>query len=76
MDLEVPAELDAITGDVAAVLSPDEQDRAARFVYARDRRRFVAARTALRSILAAWVGIPAGELVFVDGTHQKRALAP
>ncbi len=76
VDLEAAAELDAITGDVAVVLSPGEQDRAARFVFPRDRRRFVAARTALRSILAPWVGIPAGELAFVYGAHQKPALAP
>lgn len=76
VDLEVPAGLDASQDDPETVLSPDEQDRAARFVFARDRRRFVAARTALRSILAAWVGIPAGELAFVYGAHQKPALAP
>ena len=63
-------------GRVEEVLSPDERARAARFVFARHRRRFVVARAALRSILATRAGIPAGELEFVYGAHQKPALAP
>jgi 4'-phosphopantetheinyl transferase len=76
LDADLETDLGNYLGRVGEALSPDERARAARFVFARHRRRFVAARTALRSILAAWVGIPAGELEFVYGAHQKPALAP
>lgn len=56
-------------------LSQGECDRAAGFVFGRDRKRFVAARTALRSILSTWVDIPAGELEFVYGSRWKPSLA-
>jgi 4'-phosphopantetheinyl transferase len=76
-------DLDAARGDsaldpgqCAATLSQDERDRAAGLAFEADRRRFVAARTALRSILAAAVGIPAGELELEYGSRGKPALAP
>jgi 4'-phosphopantetheinyl transferase len=46
---------DAEMPELRACLSDDEEARAKRFVFARDRRRFVGARAALRSILARYV---------------------
>lgn len=57
-----------------AVLSADERERAARFVFERDRNRFVTARAALRDLLAAHVGEPAQALRFTYGMQGKPAL--
>jgi 4'-phosphopantetheinyl transferase len=51
-------------GPELAVLSSDEQARAARFVRARDRRRFVACRAALREILGRLLAEPPASLRF------------
>jgi len=58
----------------AALLSASEQDRAARFVFDVDRRRYVAAHYALRSVLAAELGLAAGAELDL-GTHGKPRLA-
>jgi 4'-phosphopantetheinyl transferase len=50
--------------DVGGSLSPDERARAGRFVFARDRDRFIAGRGVLRDILARYVGEPPSELAF------------
>ena len=60
---------------LAAGLSEDERARAARFVFARDTRRFVVARSALRALLAGYLDVPAAGLAFVYGPHGKPALA-
>jgi 4'-phosphopantetheinyl transferase len=51
-------------GPELASLDPDEQARAARFVRARDRRRFARCRAALREILGALLGEPPASLRF------------
>src|SRR5262249_31517328 len=51
-------------GPELAVLSDDERARAARFVRARDRRRFARCRAALREILGGLLGEPADSLRF------------
>jgi 4'-phosphopantetheinyl transferase len=58
-----------------SLLSPDEQARADRFYRPQDRDRFVAARGALRMILAQYTGIAASELRFLYGEHGKPYLA-
>lgn len=60
---------------LAAALSRDELERAARFVFARDRDRFVAARGALRQILGGYLGAPPGALRFRYGPRGKPELA-
>jgi 4'-phosphopantetheinyl transferase len=60
--VELDAGLETAAVDAAepgleiALLAPDEQERAARFVRARDRRRFVRCRAALREILGCLLG--------------------
>lgn len=57
-----------------ATLAPDEQERAARFHHERDRRRYLAARCALRERLAWHTGRSAASLRFVTGAQGKPAL--
>ena len=57
----------------AAVLTPEEQDRAARFRFEADRRHWSNARCALRSILSRYVGTPPEHICFTLGPHGKPA---
>jgi 4'-phosphopantetheinyl transferase len=59
----------------AGVLSDDERQRAARFRFERDRRRFAAARASLREILGGYLGEPPERLRFGQGAHGKPVLA-
>lgn len=68
--------LDAMDpSEAGACLSPDEQARAARFVYPHHRRRFVAARAALRRVLGRYLALPPEALAFTYGPYGKPALA-
>jgi 4'-phosphopantetheinyl transferase len=67
-------DLDRPTVDLAqmrAVLSNDELVRADRFVYERDRNRFISARYWLRQSLAPYCDTPAEEMTFAFGSHGK-----
>ena len=55
----------------AAVLAPDERERAGRFRFDRDRRRFVIGRSVLREILGEYLGEPAERLTFSYDEHGK-----
>jgi 4'-phosphopantetheinyl transferase len=57
------------------LLSRDEIARAERFHFARDRRRFVAARTLLRQIAGNYLSSDPADLRFVYGATGKPALA-
>jgi 4'-phosphopantetheinyl transferase len=61
-------------GPELAILSDDERARAARFVRARDRRRFARCRAALREILGATLGEPPGSLRFRSFAKGKPEL--
>ena len=65
---------DAEQAERAAMLAPDERARAARFHFERDRRRWTAARGAVRAVLAGYAGAPAASLIFRVGPHGKPAL--
>jgi len=65
---------DAEQAERAAVLAPDERARAARFHFERDRRRWTAARGAVRAVLEGYAGVPAASLAFRVGPHGKPAL--
>jgi len=68
LDAALPpgADVDSLEpcGAELAVLSDDERGRAARFVRARERRRFAQCRSALREILGRLLGEPAASLRF------------
>ncbi len=66
-------DLDAEPGD-EFVLSDDERERARRFHFERDRRRFVAGRSMLRQRLALYLDAAPAELVFAYGPHGKPSL--
>ena len=57
-----------------SILSPDEQARAARFIFDRDREKWARARTILRTILAQYARTGPADLVFSYGEHGKPAL--
>jgi 4'-phosphopantetheinyl transferase len=56
------------------LLSPDERERADRFLAASDRDRFVAGRGLLRTLLGRYVGRPPDALRFDYGPRGKPAL--
>ena len=58
----------------AAMLSESERQRASRFTFERDRRRFIAARATLRRLLAARLGVHPEDVELVYGRHGKPAL--
>jgi 4'-phosphopantetheinyl transferase len=68
------ATFDSIQGH--RLLSPDEQARAARFMFERDRRRYVVAHFALHDILAGYLNAIAADLRFVEVQNGKPKLAP
>ncbi|MBL8259069.1 MAG: 4'-phosphopantetheinyl transferase superfamily protein [Candidatus Competibacteraceae bacterium] len=60
---------------LAATLSPDERERAARFRFPEHRERFSAGRGMLRVLLGHYLDRPAASLRFEQGAHGKPALA-
>jgi 4'-phosphopantetheinyl transferase len=61
---------------LSAVLSEDEETRAARFRFDRDREAFIIAHGSLRKILAQYLGMSPGHIRFRYGTHEKPYLVP
>lgn len=59
-----------------STLSTDEQERAARFYFPKDREQFVAARGSLRRILSCYLNIAPADLYFCYGPQGKPALVP
>lgn len=57
------------------VLAPDERTRAERFLFRKDRRRFMARHGILRMILERYLGITAAELRFSQGKNGKPAIS-
>ena len=59
---------------LSRTLSPDEQERAQRFRFGEDRRRFVVARGVLRTILGSYTGLPPAQLKFAYSPAGKPGL--
>ena len=57
-----------------AVLDANERDRAARFVFSRDRNRFLRAHHALKILLGAYLGVPPATVRVVREQHGKPVL--
>jgi len=70
-DLQPSAERLAM---LAATLTTDEQQRAARFRFPEHRDRFIAGRGLLRKLLEAYLDRPAAALRFSQGPHGKPVL--
>jgi len=71
------ADLDAFAsreGATGGFLSNDERDRASRFHFERDRRRFIAGRHILRLLLSAYLDLEPGNLSFRYSAHGKPEL--
>lgn len=58
-------------GSPTCIVSPDESSRASRFHFEKDRVHFVRCRSALRNLLARYLGIPAAEIHFEYGSKGK-----
>ncbi len=79
LDAGLATEADVETaepGPERAILSAEEQERAARFVRARDRRRFVRCRSAVREILGSVLGQPPATVRIRAGGQGKPELDP
>ena len=72
----VQAKDEKISLDFEGLLSSAEQERASRFKFETDRRRYVVAHAALRSILSNYVNSAARGLQFDSGRYNKPKLAP
>jgi 4'-phosphopantetheinyl transferase len=59
-----------------AILNEEEQTRAARFHFARDRQRFIVARGGLRLLLSRYLTVAAEEITFCYNAYGKPSLAP
>jgi 4'-phosphopantetheinyl transferase len=64
----------AAAPDLSHVLSPEECERAARFLHDAPRRQFVAARASLRLILSRYTGTPPESLTFTTTGNGKPVL--
>ncbi len=59
---------------LAACLSSDEQHRAARFAFDRDRERFILSHGLLRVILSRYLAVQPGRIAFETGVYGKPAV--
>jgi len=64
----------AVLRRLETTLAPDEKSRAARFIFARDRNHFIAARGILRTLLGAYLQRSAADVGFLYGPQNKPAI--
>lgn len=62
------------TARLLEVLDRDERQRAARYVFERDRSRFIIARAVLRHLLSRYLSRPPAEFAFEHNAYGKPAL--
>ena len=70
--LEAPA---ATVTQFMQLLSTDEQERARRFYFERDRRRYIVARSTLRKLLGGYLDCASSTVRFTYAAQGKPALA-
>jgi 4'-phosphopantetheinyl transferase len=61
---------------LATLLTAEERDRAHRFAFDRDRRRFIVSRARLRQLLSMRLAVRPESIELIYGKHGKPALAP
>jgi 4'-phosphopantetheinyl transferase len=66
---------DNLVDELLPSLSPDERDRANRFVFKRDRNRFIAARGLFRKLLSGYLATSPSAIEFSYGDQGKPMLA-
>jgi 4'-phosphopantetheinyl transferase len=71
----IPVDGSRSVADAERWLSPDERARGERFVFDRDRRRFLLGRRALRGILASYLSCEPEAIAFAYGPTGKPRLA-
>src|SRR3954470_18174603 len=59
--LEKPPE---VVAEFSSLLSPDEKDRAGRFYFERDRKRYIVGRGLLRMLLGAFLAVKPAQIGF------------
>jgi 4'-phosphopantetheinyl transferase len=64
----------AVLRRLETTLAPDEKSRAARFIFARDRNHFIAARAILRTLLGAYLQRPPSDVEFLYGPQNKPSI--
>ena len=57
-----------------ALMSPDEHQRMARFVFERDRRRFLLTRALVRTMLSRYAAVPPAQWTFIANAHGRPEL--
>jgi 4'-phosphopantetheinyl transferase len=72
---ELDAQTPAAVQCMESLISADEAERARRFYFERDRRRFVIGRGILRTLLGRHLGIAPKEIEFRYGANGKPAVA-
>ena len=65
----------AVAAKLEAILSPDERDRAARFLQEQPRQSFVVTRGVLRCLLGCYLGVHAASVRFSYSSNGKPGLA-
>ena len=74
VSMGLDAELAAVN-EFALCLSDEERLRASRFVFERDRCRFIVGRARLRYLLASRLGVQPDAIELIYGAHGKPALS-
>ncbi len=73
IDLRQPEEIISV---LYALLSADEQVRAKRYIFERDRRKFVVCRGTLRRLIGEYLDAPPESIVFAYSGKGKPSLEP
>ncbi|MGH8169444.1 MAG: 4'-phosphopantetheinyl transferase family protein [Steroidobacteraceae bacterium] len=66
---------DSLLSHYDALLSAEERAKQGRFVFARDRRRFLVTRALVRTVLSRYTGVQPRDWVFSAGAHGRPAIS-